>query len=60
MLILFIWGLVVLGNLFILFLNVDGSFRFAGIGDEQYEVGRGDILNADEVDDDVDGVEEFP
>ena len=48
-------------DLFILFLRVVGGLFWFGIGDEQKEVGNGDILWADELDDEVvEGVDEFP
>ena len=56
----FLWGLFVLENVFILFLNEDESFLFDCIGDEQNEEGTGDILNADELEDDVEVFDEFP
>ena len=56
----FLWGLFVLENVFILFLNEDESLLFDCIGDEQNEEGTGDILNADELEDDVEVFDEFP
>ena len=45
-------------DLFRLFLRAAAGLFLFGIGEEQKEVGKGDIL--DELDDEVEGVDEFP